>query len=123
MSDKGKNMTNYTWKITSISTLPSPPAPINEYVVNVGYTVTATDGTHTVSTQGNSQFEIPTTNLDGTPTTYTPFSQLTEAIVLGWVQSQQNVVINTQANLDGQIDSIINPPVTPSITPLPWGNV
>jgi len=45
---------------------------------------------------------------------------LTEEIVLGWVQAEPNVTINTEACVQGQINSIITPPVTPQDTPLPW---
>jgi len=47
---------------------------------------------------------------------------LTEAQVLGWVQDQlgENGIANYQANEDGQINSMINPPVTPTAEPLPW---
>jgi len=105
---------SYTWTITSMSTLSSPPAPINEYVVLAQYLVTGTDGTNTASIQGSSQFTIDTT---ATPT---PYAQLTESQVLGWIQEEPNLVTNTQACIDGQIASIVNPPVSPAVTPLPW---
>ena len=41
-------MNTYTWTVTALSTLPSPPAPINEYVVMANYTVTGTNATITV---------------------------------------------------------------------------
>ena len=104
----------YTWTITSMSTLPSPPAPINEYVVLAQYLVTGTDGTYTASIQGSRQFTIDTT---ATPI---PYSQLTQAQVLGWIQEEPNLVTNTQACIDGQIASIVNPPVSPAVTELPW---
>ena len=110
-------MNTYTWKVTALSTMPSPPAPINEYVVMANYTVTGTNGTITVEISSISQFTIDTTS-----PTYVPYAQLTEEIVLGWIQSEPNLVINTQANLDGQIESIVNPPVSPQNTPLPWSN-
>jgi len=104
----------YTWTITSMSTLPSPPAPINEYVVLAQYLVTGTDGTNTASIAGSSQFTIDTT---ATPT---PYAQLTQAQVLGWIQAEPNLVTNTQACIDGQIASMVTPPISPSNTPLPW---
>ena len=104
----------YTWTITSMSTLPSPPAPINEYVVLAQYLVTGTDGTNTASIQGSSQFTIDTT------VTPIPYSQLTQSQVLGWIQAEPNLVENTQANIDGQIASIVSPPISPAVTGLPW---
>ena len=104
----------YLWTVTALSTMPTPTP---EYVVLAQYTVTGTDGTITVETQGTSQFSVNPEQTD-----FVPYADLTEAIVLGWIQSEQNLVVNTQANLDGQIESIVNPPVTPQITPLPWSN-
>ena len=121
----------YTWTVTAMATMPSPPAPINEYVVLANYTVTGTDGVNTVELQSQAQFTIeqtqPTvtiTNADGTVTTqdtpYIPYANLTEADVIGWIQAEQNLVVNTEANLDGQLYSITNPPISAVITPLPW---
>ena len=107
-------MNTYTWKVTALSTMPTPTP---DYVVMAQYTVTGTDGTHTVSIQGLSQFVVNPDQKD-----FVPYAQLTEEIVLGWIQSEPNLVINTQANLDGQIESIVNPPVIPQNTPLPWSN-
>jgi hypothetical protein len=104
----------YTWTVTSLSTLPSPPAPINEYVVTAYYTVTGTDGVNTATLQSNATFSIDTTGAT------IPYNDLTEEQVLGWIQAQPNVVVNTQANIDGQLASIVTPPITPQNTPLPW---
>ena len=107
-------MNTYLWKVTALSTMPTPTP---DYVVMAQYIVTGTDGTNTVSIQGLSQFEVNPEQKD-----FVPYAQLTEETVLGWIQSEPNLVINTQANLDGQIESIVNPPVSPQNTPLPWSN-
>ena len=113
-------MNKYLWTVTSMSTMPSPPAPINEYTVLAQYTGTATNGATplaTASISGSAQFAIPPSVGDKM---YTPYPDLTEAQVLGWIQEEPNLVINIQANLDGQIESQLNPPITPTPTPLPW---
>jgi len=102
----------YTWTINSMATMPSPPAPANEYVVNVRYTVTGTDGTHTASIQGNKTFDFS----NKSPTAY---ASLTQAEVLGWIQDA-NTVASMQANIDGQIASLVTPPISPTTTALPW---
>ena len=115
-------MNTYVWTITSMSTLSSPPAPVNEYAVLAQYTVTASNGDTppvTASIDGSAQFAVPTTE----NTDYTPYANLTEEQVLGWIQAEPNLVENTQANLDGQIQSQITPPITPEVTPLPWATV
>jgi hypothetical protein len=110
-------MNTYLWKVTSISTLPSPPAPIDKCAVIVEYKVTATskgESPVTASINGFSQFSLPVgENL-------TPYADLTEEQVISWIQSEPNLIENVQANLDGQIDSKINPPIAPELTPLPW---
>jgi hypothetical protein len=52
---------------------------------------------------------------------FIPYDQLTEAIVIGWIQRiwALDGVANFEACIQGQIDSQINPPVVP-VTPLPW---
>jgi hypothetical protein len=85
------------------------------YVVNVLFTVSGTDGTHTASIDGNIQFN--SADQEGN---FTPYDQLTQAIVLGWINEATDNQANYYANIDGQIASIVNPPVSPMNTPLPW---
>jgi hypothetical protein len=106
-------MTNYTWTINRMYTLQQPDP---DYVVNVLWTLTGVDGTTTASIPGNTTFD---SNQAGT---FIPYDQLTEAIVVGWVQASLGEigVANSEACVQGQIDSILNPPVSPENTPLPW---
>jgi hypothetical protein len=104
-------MTTYTTTINSMYTV-STPDP--DYVVNVLFTVTGVDGENTASIDGNCQF-----NSDQ-ETVFIPYDELTEEIVLGWINSATDNQANYYANIDGQIESIVNPPVSPVSTPLPW---
>ena len=102
-------MTTFTTTITSLYTLQQPDP---NYVVNALWLVTGVDGSNTASIQGNTQF-------DSTQTTpFIPYDQLTETIVIGWIP--ESAITSAQACVQGQIDSIITPPVSPSNTPLPW---
>ena len=103
--------TQYTTTINSMYTVPNPTG----YVVNVLFTVSGTDGTHTASIAGNISF-TPESNEPN----YIPYASLTEAEVLGWINEATNNQANYYANIDGQIESMVNPPVSPSNTPLPW---
>jgi hypothetical protein len=47
-----------------------------------------------------------------------PYDSLTEAQVIGWIPANQ--IESAQACVQGQIDSMITPPVSPENTPLPW---
>ena len=102
----------YTWTIDRMYTIPTPQP---EFVVDVLWKLTGTDGTNTASIDGSSQF-----SQEGD--TYTPYADLTETQVLGWVQDQlgENGVSNYKANVEGQINSMITPPVSPTVEPLPW---
>ena len=103
----------YTWTINSMSTMPTPEP---DFVVNVMWTLTGTDGTNTASIDGNTQI----TQVEGDD--FTPYADLTETQVLGWVQDDlgETGIANYEANVDGQINSMVNPPVSPTVEPLPW---
>ena len=105
--------TTYTTTINSMYTLNTPE---QGFVVNVLFTVSGTDGTNTASIDGNIQFT------DQVESDYIPYDQLTEAEVIGWINSATNNQENYYANIDGQIQSMITPPVSPASQPLPWSN-
>ena len=103
--------TTYTTTINSMYTLNSPE---QGFVVNVLFTVSGTDGTNTASIDGNIQFA------DQVESDYVPYDQLTESEVIGWINASTNNQENYYANINGQIESMINPPVSPAAQPLPW---
>jgi len=104
-------MTTYTTTINAMYTVDTPDP---EYVVNVLFTVTGTDGTNTASIDGNCQFSSDQAAV------FIPYDELTEEIVIGWINSATDDQASYYANIDGQIASIVNPPVSPMNTPLPW---
>jgi len=101
-------MTTFTTTIDSMYTLDTPDPG---FVVNVLWTVTGVDGSNTASIGGNSQFTVQ----EGT---FTPYDQLTQSQVIGWIP--ESAITSAQQCVQGQIDSMINPPVSPENTPLPW---
>jgi hypothetical protein len=103
-------MTTFTTTITQMFTIPNPTG----YVVNVLYKVTGVDGTYTADIDGNCQF----TPAEG-ETGYTPYADLQPAQVIAWIPESQ--IASAQSCVQGQIDSLITPPVSPSAQPLPWG--
>ena len=103
-------MTTFTTRITAMYTLQQPDP---NYVVNALWEVTGVDGTHTASIGGNTQFN--SADQEGA---FIPYDQLTEAIVIGWIPAEQ--IASAQACVQGQIDSLQNPPVSPEAQPLPW---
>lgn len=102
-------MTTFSTTITSMYTLNTPDP---QYVVNVLWEVAGVDGEYTASIGGNTQF----TSQQGPD--FIPYDQLTQAIVTGWIPAEQ--IASAQACVQGQIDSMITPPVSPQNTPLPW---
>ena len=87
--------------------------PDPNYVVNALWEVTGVDGANTASIGGNTQF-----NSADQVGAFIPYDQLTEATVIGWIPESQ--MTSAQACVQGQIDSLITPPVSPEAQPLPW---
>ena len=102
-------MTTFTTTITAMYTLQQPDP---DYVVNALWEVTGVDGEYTASIGGNTTFD------SNQGETFIPYADLTEAIVIGWIPEQATA--SAQACVQGQIDSMITPPVSPQNTPLPW---
>lgn len=100
--------TTFTTTINSMYTIDTPEPG---FVCNVLWTVTGVDGTYTAEIGGNSQFTVQ----DGA---FTPYSSLTQAQVLAWIPAEQ--ISSAQSCVQGQIDSMITPPVSPANTALPW---
>ena len=103
-------MTQFTTTITAMYTLQTPNP---DYVVNVLYQVTGVDGANTASIGGNTQFN--SADQEGA---FIPYDQLTEATVIGWIP--ESAITSAQQCVQGQIDSMITPPVSPANTALPW---
>jgi hypothetical protein len=104
-------MTTFSTTITAMYTLQQPDP---NYVVNAIWQVTGVDGEYTASIGGNTQFD----SQQATP--FIPYDQLTEAVVIGWIP--ESAITSAQQCVQGQIDSMITPPVSPEITSLPWSN-
>jgi hypothetical protein len=92
-------------------TVPNPTG----YVVTVNFNVSGTDGTYTAEIGGNIQF-TPEQSEPG----FIPYDQLTQDEVMGWINTATNNQENYYANVQGQINSMITPPVVPTSQPLPW---
>lgn len=103
-------MTTFTTTVTAMYTLQTPDP---DYVVNVLWQITGVDGAYTASIGGNTQFN--SADQEGA---FVPYDQLTEAVVIGWIPANQ--IASAQSCVQGQLDSMANPPVSPQNTPLPW---
>jgi len=103
-------MTTFTTRITAMYTVQQPDP---NYVVNAIWEVTGVDGANTASIGGNTQFN--SADQEGA---FIPYASLTEATVIGWIPAE--AIASAQACVQGQIDSMITPPVSPEAQPLPW---
>lgn len=110
-------MTTYNWAVTALYT--ETVATEQDYVVIANYTVIGVDGEYTASLSNIARFNTASVS------PFIPYQDLTEDIVIGWIQADLGVdgVSNLEACIQGQIDSQINPPVVPVNTPLPWATI
>ena len=97
-------MTTFNWQIEQMDRLTS-----DGFVVTVHYRVNAVDGEYNASTYGTIGY---TQDSD----TYTPYADLTQAEVVGWVQTSLGKD-TVEASLQSQIDALKNPT---QASGLPW---
>lgn len=88
------------------------------YVVAAVWTAFGEDGQYTGAFTGCTQFDSQQS------TTFIPYDQLTQEVVLQWVYAAlgEQGVAEVQANVQTQIDCQRGLIVGPQATPLPWGN-
>jgi len=110
-------MTTYTWNVTALYT--EAVATESDYVVIANYTVVGIDDTYSAELSNIARFSTASVS------PFVPYEDLTEAIVIGWIQDElgPDGVSNLEACIQGQIDSQINPPTVPVNTPLPWATI
>ncbi len=100
-----------TWIIEWLKTTPSTSNPA-ECVVQAGWRCNGSQDGFTATVYGSAGF----TYTEGEP--FTPFNQLTQEQVLGWVWANGVDKAEVEANIQRQLDEQINPPVVNQ--PLPW---
>ena len=107
-------MTTFTWAVTALYT--QTIAGEQDYVVIANYEVVGVDSTYSASLSNIARFSTESVS------TFIPYDNLTNDIVIGWIQEGLGVdgVSNLEACIQGQIDSQANPPVSPVSTALPW---
>jgi len=107
----------YTWKITSVKK--GNVDTLEDVVLNVKWEKIGTDdGGNVGKFSGATPFTAPH------PSSFVPFNELTESLVLGWVQA---VVVDSyeqhvNEQIQKQIDAITNPTAEVAEKDLPWAN-
>ena len=102
-----------TWSVVQMDAYPELDGE-TDVVFTVHWTLNGTDGTYNGSVYGSVGVTLDA------GATFTPYEDLTQAQVIGWVQDAlgEEQVASYEANVAQQIADQINPPVvTP---PLPW---
>jgi hypothetical protein len=103
----------YTWVISQLDAYPQQDGH-TDVVFTVHWRRQATDGTYNADIYGSQAVTLDPS------ATYIPYAELTEAIVIGWLEDAMGAeTLEAQkAALDKQIEDQINPPVVRP--PLPW---
>jgi hypothetical protein len=106
-----------TWQIEWMNTTPTTATP-PETVITAGWRC---NGAQTANAVGYSATNYGTASFPAPEGTFTPYDQLTQAQVLGWCRANGVDQTATEASVQSQIDSQINPTVIQP--PLPWNPV
>ena len=109
-------MTTYTWSILQMNVVPFLDGQV-DVVVFVNWQLTGVQDTYTANITASRQLEIQ----QGSG--FTPYNQLTEDQVIGWVQDSfdADTITDFEKHIQDNIDAQINPPPMPVPAPLPWG--
>ena len=103
-------MTTYNWVINQMDTIPKE-GTLLDVVSVIHWSRIATQDEIVVSSYGTMNCTTPS------ETDFTAYPDLTQAQVEGWLDAGLDVP-TIDANLDKQIENIINPPII--VLPLPW---
>jgi len=106
-------MTTFNWQITKLDCYPQYDNQ-TDVVFTVHWTCSGIDGTY----NGSVYSTCSVTYVAGTP--FTPYDQLTQNQVLGWIWAGGVDKDSAESAVQQQIDNQANPPV---VSPqLPWTN-
>jgi hypothetical protein len=105
--------TVFNWQIEQLNCYPQAEGQ-TDVVFTAHWRLTGTDGTYS----GTVYSTCGVTYVAGAP--YTPYADLTQDQVLGWIWASGVDKDSAEAAVQTQIDNQINPPV---VSPqLPWSN-
>jgi hypothetical protein len=103
----------YNWSVAQMDAYPTYEN-YTDVVFTVHWRLDGTDGEHTADVYGSVGLTLDP------DAPFTPYADLTEAQVIGWVQDAlgEEQVASYEASVTAQVAALANPPVvTP---PLPW---
>jgi hypothetical protein len=100
-----------TWSISQLDCIPQAPEGA-DYVVTAHWQCRGVDGDYLGLVYSTTSFSVTQ------GPTFTPYDQLTQDQVLGWVWANGVDKDATEAAVEQQIQDQINPPIVSP--PLPW---
>jgi hypothetical protein len=100
-----------TWNISVLNCIPQT-AEGADYVICCHWQCNGVDGQYNGSVYSTTSFAV----VQGE--NFTPYNQLTQDQVLGWIWANGVDKAATEAAVEGQIQNQINPPIVSP--PLPW---
>lgn len=107
-------MINYKWAVSQMDCYPQSEGQ-TDVVFNVHWICTGTQDDYSSSAYSTCSVKFNTED------SYTPFDQLTEEQVLGWIWNSGINKEATENSIAQNIEALINPPVVSP--PLPWSNI
>ena len=103
-----------TWSIQWMQTSTQEINGFPEVVLTVGWNLEGSDGTYTSNIYSTASLNPPQEgNAD-----FTPYADLTEEQVLGWVWANGVEQAPAEEAVTAQVAALVNPPVVSP--PLPW---
>jgi len=106
-------MTTISWIIERLLVKPTEGS-LTDVVITAAWRCSATDGQYSGSVYATVSFQAPAAS------DFTPFEDLTQEQVLGWVWTNGVDKTAAEAAVAQQIENQKNPPIT--TPPLPWGD-
>ena len=99
-----------TWNVSQLDCVPQAPEGA-DYVVTAHWQCNGVDGVYSGQVYSTTSFAV----VEGA---FTAYADLTQDQVLGWVWANGVDKDATEAAVEGQIETQINPPIV--APPLPW---
>lgn len=111
----------YEWKITSLRKTDDPSLELNDIIVQTQWKLTGTDEDgHSGEFNGATPFEPDKVE----PENFTSYENLTEAMVISWIQdvveSNPSYKDHIHQQIQKQIDAVKKPIIEISGNALPW---
>ena len=104
-----------TWSIDWMQVSTQPVEGFDEVVLTAGWRLNGVDGEYATSAYGTCSFPQPAEG-----GSFTPYADLTQDQVLGWVWENGVDKDAAEAAVTSQVEALANPPVVQP--PLPWAS-